>query len=66
MTLCFQKFSEDASFIYFIYSLFTVDKFTIKIDIILYTNKNSNFLIIKIKHANSCQLPNKSFLKLKF
>ena len=30
-------------FIYFIYSLFKVDKFTIKTDIILYTNKNSCF-----------------------
>ena len=37
-------------FIYlFIYSLFKVDKFTIKTDIILYTNKYSYILIIKIK-----------------
>ena len=41
----------------FIYSLFTVDKFTIKTDTILYTNKNSYVLIIK-KQANSRQLPN--------
>ena len=41
----------------FIYSLFTVDKFTIKTDTIMYTNKNSYVLIIK-KHTNSCQLPN--------
>ena len=35
-----EKFSV---FIYlFIYSLFKVDKFTIKTDIIQYTNKNSN------------------------
>ena len=36
-------------FIYFIYSLFKVDKFTIKTDTILYTNKNSYVLILKIK-----------------
>ena len=36
-------------FIYFIYSLFKVDKFAIKTDIILYTNKNSYVLITKIK-----------------
>ena len=41
----------------FIYSLLTVDKFTIKADKILYTNKNSYVLIIK-KQANSRQLPN--------
>ena len=37
-------------FIYlFIYSLFKVDKFTIKTDIIRFTTKNSYVLIIKIK-----------------
>ena len=37
-------------FIYlFVYSLFKVDKFTIKTDIIRYTAKNSYVLIIKIK-----------------
>ena len=36
-------------FILFIYSSFKVDKFTIKTDKILYTNKNSYVLIIKIK-----------------
>ena len=36
-------------FYLFIYSLFKVDKFTIKTDIILYTNKNSYVSIIKIK-----------------
>ena len=38
------------SFIYLvIYSLFKVDKFTIKTNTILYTNKNSDAVIIKIK-----------------
>ena len=44
-------------FYLFIYSLLTVDKFTIKADTILYTNKNSYVLITK-KQANSRQLPN--------
>ena len=53
-------------FIYlFVYSIFTVDKFTIKTNIILYTNKNSNILIIKniLIHV---KLANKNFLKFKF
>ena len=49
--LTFRVFSSKGFlFIYlFIYSLFKVDKFTIKTDIIVYTNKNSFVLIIKIK-----------------
>ena len=37
----------------------------LKTDIIMYTSKNSYVLLIK-KHANSCQLPDKIFFKLKF
>ena len=38
----------DLFFFLFLYSLFKVDKFTIKTDIILYTSKNSYVLIVKI------------------
>ena len=37
----------------------------LKTDTVLYNNKNSYVLIVK-RHANSRQLPNKNFLKLKF
>ena len=50
-------------FILFIFSLQLTD-LQLKTDTILYTNKN-DYVLIK-KHANSCQLPNKNFLKLKF
>ena len=52
-------------FIYLFILYLQLTNLQLKTDVILYTNKNSHISIIIKKHANSHQIFNENFLKLK-